>query len=144
MKTEPAMDPAAAFPDPAQPPVEADLPAVLGPTAAPVGRTVAHLRATEPRVTSAWQFSPRAGWYQVYQLKKRRLLYFVPKRGDFRVSMILGRKAVEQLKQGPRARRMAVLLKSAKHYPEGIAFSFDRKSLDPDLLTAFLAAKLAH
>jgi hypothetical protein len=58
--------------------------------------------------------------------------------------MILGRKAVAQLQQGPFARQTNRLLKTAKHYPEGIAFSFDRKSLDPDLLGAFLAAKIAH
>jgi hypothetical protein len=144
MKTKHEMDPAAAFPDPTHPPRNEELLTALGHAAVPLALTVDHLSAAEPRATSAWQFSPRAGWYQIYQLKKRRLIYLVPKREDFRVSMILGRKAVEQLKQGPFARRTATLLKTAKHYPEGIAFSFDRKSLDPDLLAAFLAAKLAH
>ena len=144
MKTKPEIDPAAAFPDPAQPPQDADLPPALGRAVIPVALTVDELRATEPRVVVAWQFSPRSGWYQIYLLKKRRLLYLVPKRGDFRLSLILGRKAVEHLKQGPFARRTTRLLKTAKHYPEGIAFSFDRGSLDPDLVAAFLAAKLAH
>jgi len=144
MKTKHEMDPAAAFPNPAHPPTDEDLVATLGRAAAPVALTVDELRATEPRVTSVWQFSPRAGWYKIYALKKRRLIYVVPKRDDFRVSLILGRKAVEQLKQGPYARRTTTLLKTAKHYPEGIAFSFDRKSLDPELLGTFLAAKLAH
>ena len=144
MKTKTAMDPAAAFPDPAHPPLDTDLPAALGRATIPVALTVDNLQAIEPRVTSVWQFSPRAGWYKIYLLKKRRLLYLVPRRNDFRLSMILGRKAVEQLKKGPFARQTNRLLKTAKHYPEGIAFTFDRKAFDQDLLDAFLAAKIAH
>jgi hypothetical protein len=138
------MDPAAAFPDQAQPPRDTDLPPMLGRATIPVALTVDQLRALEPRVTDVWQYSPRSGWYKIYLLKKRRLLYFMPRQNDFRLSMILGRKAVEQLKKGPFARQTNRLLKTAKHYPEGTAFTFDRKAFDLDLLGAFLAAKLAH
>lgn len=138
------MDPAAAFPDAKRQPDEADLRAALDRAAVPFEKALANLRTAQPAVVAAWQFSERSGWYQLLMLKKRRLLYVVPKRGDCRVMMILGRKAVTQLQEGPFAKQTDKLLKTAKHYPEGIAFSFDRKSLNPDLLGAFLAAKIAH
>lgn len=144
MKAKAAMDPAAAFPDAKQQPDEAGLKAALGRAAAPLAEILANLRSTQPAVVTAWQFSARSGWYMLLLLKKRRLLYLVPKRGDVRVMMILGRKAVTQLQEGSFARQTDRLLKTAKHYPEGIAFTFDGKSLDPDLLGAFLAAKIAH
>jgi len=143
-KPKPEMDPAAAFPDAQQPPRDADLKAALGRAAAPVAAVSANLRAAAPAVATDWQFSARSGWYQVHLLKKRRLFYLVPKRGDFRVSMILGDKAVALLLKGPFAERTAELLTTAKRYPEGTAFLFDRTSLDPELLKAILAAKLAH
>jgi len=144
MKAKPAMDPHAAFTDANHQPGDAELTTALGRAAAPIEKVIANLRAAHPEVTTDWQFSERSGWYQLVLLKKRRLLYLVPKQRDCRVMLILGRRAVARLKQGPFARSTSVLLKTAKHYPEGIAFSFDRKSLDPDLLAAFLAAKLVH
>ena len=137
------MDPAAAFPDAQQKPGEADWKAALGRAAPPVAAVLAQLRAAQPAVTLEWHFSARAGWHQIHFLKKRRLFYLVPKRGDFRVSLILGGKAIAGLMKGPFAERTAELLPAAKRYPEGTAFSFDRRTLDPPLLGAFLAAKLA-
>lgn len=144
MKTPVPMDPAAAFPDAKVRPAAADLHAALGPAAAPLESVVAALCAAHPDITTAWQFSPQSGWYQLLLRRKRRLLYLVPRRGDFRAMMILGGKAVADLKAGPHARKMPALLKGARRYPEGTAFTFTRATLDPGLLTAFLAAKLAH
>jgi hypothetical protein len=144
MKTKPEMDPAAAFPDAKRQPRDAELKAALGRAAAPVEKILASLRAAQPAVTAEWKFSARSGWHQIHLLKKRRLFYFVPKRGDFRLSLILGGKAVALLQRGPFARQTTELLTTAKRYPEGTAFSFDRRMLDPDLLAAFFAAKIAH
>lgn len=142
MKATPRLDPSAAFPDAQRRPDDRELPDALGDSFAPFGEVVSRLHARHPEVTSAWQYSAQLGWYQVQLLKKRRLLYLVPKRGDFRLMMILGRKAVEALKSGPFAARVTQLLESTRHYPEGTMFAFDRTSLDPDLLTDFLEAKL--
>ena len=142
MKATPRLDPSAAFPDAQHRPNDRELPGALGDSFAPFGELIGRLHARHPEVTSAWQYSAQAGWYQVHLLKKRRLLYLVPKRGDFRLMMILGRKAVETLKTGPFGARVNRLLKTTRHYPEGTMFAFDRTSLDPDLLTDFLEAKL--
>lgn len=138
------MDPAAAFPDAKLQPGDAELKASLADAAAPVEAMLAKLRAAESAVVAEWHFSPRSGWHQIYILKQRRLFYLVPKRGDVRVMLILGGKALALLKRGPFARQTTELLKMAKKYPEGTAFSFDRQTLEPDLLAAFLAAKIAH
>jgi len=144
MKTKPEMDPAAAFPEQKHQPDLAALKTTLGPAFAAVGKIIERLPALQPGIATAWQFSERSGWYLLLLLKKRRLLYLIPKRGDFRAMMILGGKAIALLEAGPFARPTATLLKTAKKYPEGTAFSFDRKSLEPDLIAAFLAAKIAH
>ncbi|HEY5553115.1 MAG TPA: DUF3788 family protein [Opitutaceae bacterium] len=144
MKAKHEMDPPAAFPDAKHEPDASDLATALGRAAAPLVGVLATLRANRPAVATEWQFSERSGWYQIWLLKKRRLLYLVPKRKDFCVSMILGGKAIALLKEGPFAGQTNALLKTAIRYPEGTMFSFDRKSLDPDLLGAFLAAKIAH
>ena len=142
MKATPRLDPSAAFPDAQHRPDDRELPGALGDSFAPFGEVLERLHARHPEVTSAWQYSAQVGWYQVQLQKKRRLLYLVPKRGNFRLVVILGRKAVEALKTGPFAARVSRLLKTTRHYTEGTMFEFDRTSLDPDLLTDFLEAKL--
>ncbi|MCX6952316.1 MAG: DUF3788 family protein [Verrucomicrobia bacterium] len=144
MKAKPAMNPAAAFPLAAHPPDEADLAAALGDTSGPLEAFFADVRSLQPGVTMEWKYSDRSGWYRIHLLKRRRLFYFIPKRDDFQLSLILGGKAVALLKAGPFGRRTATLQKTAKRYPEGTMFSFDRRTFAPDLLVAFVAAKLAH
>lgn len=143
MKSTPAIDASAAFPDPMHLPGERDLAAALGPAFKPVGEVFTRLRAGHPAVTAAWQYSPRCGWYAVQLLGKRRLLYLVPKRRDFRLSLILGGKAVARLRAGRYGPRVAQLLKTARRYPEGTAFEFDRTTVDPGLVGALLEAKIA-
>ena len=143
MKKLQEIDPLAAFPDAKHRPASSDLPARLGPSWPKIGEILNRLRAAHPEVMESWQFSTRSGWYQVQLLKKRRLLYLIPKKGAFRLMMILGRKAVASLQAGPFARQMNSLLKNARHYPEGIAFEFDQTSLDPGLLVALLEAKVS-
>ena len=143
MNKSPEVDPLAAFPDPKHPPADAELTEALGPAWPKVGEVLHRLHTAHPHVTGAWQFSARSGWYQVQLLKKRRLLYLVPKRGSFRLMMILGRRAVASLKGGPLSRRVTALLTGARHYPEGIAFEFDPASLDAELLNGLLEAKIS-
>lgn len=144
MKTKPVVAPDAAFPDNSNPPDDSLLKKALGPSFPPVAEILAHLRRAFPSATVAWQYSQQAGWYRVAVLKKRRLFYLIPKRGNFQVMLILGRKAIAALEAGPRAAEIAALLRTAKRYPEGTAFAFDRTSCDPSLVAALLDAKLAR
>lgn len=144
MKTQSVVAPDAAFPDESNPPDDRALQSALGPAFPPIAEILARTHTALPPAAAAWQYSKQAGWYRVAVLKKRRLFYLVPKRGDFRLSLILGRKAIAALETGPHAREVARLLKTAKRYPEGTAFSFDRTSCDPALVAALLDAKLAR
>lgn len=142
MKTQPEIDPLAAFPDPMHLPGESELVATLGAAYRPLRSCLSRLHATHPEVTAAWAYSSRVGWYQIQRLGKRRLLYLVPKRRDFRLSVVLGGKALAGLQAGPARRRIARVLKSARRYPEGTLVNFDRRTADADLLTLFLEAKI--
>lgn len=144
MKSKSTLDPAAAFPDPQQAPADDQLKSVLGPAFRPLDAVLAAVTQLCPDATVAWQFSKQAGWYRVALRKKRRLFYLVPKRGDFRLSLILGGRAIASLKEGPQSRAVVRLLKTAKRYPEGTAFEFNATSCDTALITAILTAKLAH
>jgi hypothetical protein len=144
MKPKPTLDPTAAFPDPQQTPADDQLKPVLGPAFPPLNAVLAAVTQLCPDATVAWQFSKQAGWYRVALRKKRRLFYLVPKRGDFRLSLILGGKAIASLKDSPQSRAVVRLIETAKRYPEGTAFEFNAASCDTALITAMLAAKIAH
>ena len=136
------MDPAAAFPAVASPPGPSELACVLGKASSCYELAIDALRAVAPTAAAEWKFSSRSGWYQIHSLKGRRLLYVIPRRGDFRISLLLGSKALAQVRRGPQARAVDNLLKTAPRYPEGTAFSFDRSSFSPDPFIALLEAKL--
>jgi hypothetical protein len=144
MKKQPILSPEAAFPDPQRAPAEFDLPAALGRAFSLLAKVLEPLRAVHPDVTSEWKYSPRSGWHLIYSRKQRRLFYLIPTRGDFRLSLILGDKAIAALQAGPCAQKMPALLKAAKRYPEGTAFSFNRQTLDAGMTLALLEAKIAH
>jgi len=144
MKTKPAIDPNAAFPDKRRPPTDADLPVALGSAFTPLAKVLERLRSTHPDVLPEWTFSTRSGWHQVYSRRQRRIFYLIPKQRDYRISLLLGDKAIAALQAGPCANQMPALLKTAKRWPEGTAFSFDREACDAGLVMAFLDAKIAH
>ena len=144
MKTPPVVNPNAAFPDEERPPAESDLPSALGRAFDPLAKVLERLRGAHPDIAPEWKYSARSGWHLIYNRKKRRLFYVVPVHGDFRISLILGGKAIAALQAGPCARQMPVLLKEAKRYPEGTAFSLTGETLDVDVAVALLEAKIAH
>ena len=144
MKIVPALSPDAAFPDEKEQPTESDLPGALGQAFIPFAKVLESLRAEHPDVAPEWKYSTRSGWHLIYNRKKRRIFYLIPTRGDFRLSLILGDKAVAALQAGPCTKQMPALLKDAKRYPEGTAFNFTSGSLDVSLALALLTAKIAH
>lgn len=116
----------------------------LGRAFAPLAQVIAWLQTAQPSVTIDERFPAQTGWHQIYLLKQRRLFYLTPKLGDFRFAMILGDKAIAQVRKSRLAERFLPLLRNARRYSEGTAFIFDRKSFDPPLAIALLEAKLAH
>jgi len=144
MKQVPVLNPLAAFPDATHRPADSELPAALGRAFAPLGQVLERLRAAHPDVTREWKYSPRSGRHQILSRKKRRILYLVPLRGGFRLMLVLGDRAIESLAAGPCARQTRKLLKTAKRYPEGTAFSLTQETIDVAVAGALIEAKLAH
>ena len=143
MKTTSAVA-VAAFPDRDHEPAEEALVSTLG-LAAPLQKEILNqLYSTYPAATLSWQYSPGVGWYRVALQKQRRLFYFVPKPGNFQLSILLGRNAIASLLAGPHQREIGARLKTARRYPEGTSFVFDRQSFDAGIFAVLLAAKLAH
>lgn len=134
-----------AFPDEKLPPTNELVTAVVGPeTYADVGKVITWLETTHTNVVTEWKFSAVSGWYEIPMLKQRRIFYFIPKVGDFRLNLVLGDKAIASLSKGPYAKKVAALVKSAKRYPEGTLFSFNKTTFNPEVFIAMIRAKLAH
>jgi hypothetical protein len=131
----------------AEPPIapsDDDLKNALGRLSPVLNEALSAVQAVYPGAVCDWKYSPRAGWYQICSLKGRRLFYIVPKRGGFRISMVLGGRAVAFLQQSAYSVRVTGLLRSAKRYPEGTAFVFTADRFDGDLFLAFVEAKVAN
>lgn len=142
MKKTVTMDAAAAFPDSGHEPNETELKIALGKSFDIVAQIEAAVREKALGAEWIWQYSERSGWYRLLVWKKRRLFYLMPKAGAFRLSLIIGDKAIARLKRGEFAADLERLLPSAKRYPEGTAFSFD-ETVNPALVAAFVLAKFA-
>jgi hypothetical protein len=130
----------------AEPPIapsEDDLKNALGCLCPVLNEALSAVQAVHPRAVCDWKFSPRAGWYQICSLERRRLFYIVPKRGAFRISMILGARAVTSLQLSLHSAQVTSMLRSAKRYPEGTAFVFTAEHFDAELFLAFVEAKVA-
>lgn len=143
MKTPSRLDPLAAFPDENTQPNDAALQTALGGAFGPIEEILAGVNALWPNASGEWKFSKQSGWYRVAVLKKRHLFYLVPQRGSFRLSVILGDRAIAAVQSGAHRKRVEQLLRTAKRYPEGTAFAFEPAGCDPGLVVALLAAKLA-
>ncbi len=63
--------------------------------------------------------SPKYGWALRMKLKKRTIVYLGPCDGCFRVSFVLGDRAVAVAKTGDLSRSTLELLDEAKRYAEG-------------------------
>jgi hypothetical protein len=143
MKLKPTSDPEPVFNDRKRQPTAAEMQKALGAAAPAIAEVLTRINELAPEMTMAWKYYTRSGWYQVYSLKERRLLYVGPKREGVRVSLLLGDKAIVALRAGPFGARVTKLLSKAKRFPEGTGFVFERGRFDPKLVAAMVAAKLA-
>ena len=63
--------------------------------------------------------SPKAGWSLRLKQKDRIILYLIPMRGSFQVSLVLGDKAVKAAIQSKLPQRVLKTIADAKRYAEG-------------------------
>lgn len=119
------MDHPNAFIDKSKAPTAAELASALGPTAGLWNQLVEALTAELGITEQEWySLKPKYGWTLLLKCKKRRIVYLGPCDGCFRVSMILGDKAMAAARATNLPKYVVKLLDEAPHYPEGTGLRF--------------------
>lgn len=136
--------PSGVFNDPARRPTDAEFNSTLGTSFVALDLLLTALRATRPTLAWEWKFSARTGWHRLCLLGQRRLFYLLPQTGGFRLSLIVGDRALAEAAAGPHATALRRLRKTAERFPEGTAFRFTAAGFDAPVVLGLLEAKLAH
>jgi hypothetical protein len=101
-------------------PTEADLATALGATKPLWDALIADMADRHDVAGQEWKsYSVKAGWALRLKRAKRTILWMAPCDGSFRVSFILGKKAVEAAHQSGLSARLLRILDEAPKYPEG-------------------------
>jgi len=107
-------------------PTAEELAAALGAAKAHWDQLLARLAAEWNLVAAEWHsYSPKAGWALRLKMKKRNIVYLAPCRGGFRVTFILGDRAVDAARRSTLPHRVVRLVEEGKRYPEGTAVRFE-------------------
>lgn len=97
-----------------------DLAVALGPAAPVWDRLITSLAADHGVADQEWaSYSSKSGWSLKLKLKKRTILYLLPCEGCFRVSFVLGDRAVGAARESKLSPCLLKLLHEAPRYPEG-------------------------
>jgi hypothetical protein len=128
------------------PPTDEDLNAALGSTRPLWDQALATLSNRFALGEWEWMsYSPKAGWSVRVRKGKRNILYMTPCRNTFRLSFILGGKAVQAANEGKTPARVLKLIQSGTKYPEGLGIRWEVKSAqDLAPIETLTALKLAH
>jgi hypothetical protein len=127
-------------------PMAGELTAALGPAIVHWDRLLTRLADELKLAGGEWHsYSPKAGWALRLKMKKRNVVYLAPCRGCFRVTFILGDRAVAAARQSTLPRRVVKLIEEGKRYPEGTAVRFDVTG-DKDIaaIVKLASIKLQH
>ena len=99
-----------------KPPTDDELSAELGAVRALWDELLADLALPAQEWNS---YSPKAGWSLKLKQGKRTILYFSPCQGSFRVTFILGARAVAAARESKLSKATMKILDEAPRYPEG-------------------------
>jgi len=73
-----------------------------------------------PKAVEEWNHSgAKYGWNFRIKDKKRAILYFLPRKGFFKVAFVFGQKATNQIMESEISDEIKVELQNAKVYAEG-------------------------
>jgi len=101
-------------------PAEDELASALGPAKVLWDELLARLSAECGLSVREWNsYSPKAGWALRLKVKKRNIVYLGPCQQAFRVSFILGDRAIEAARQSKLPKNILKLVEEGKRYPEG-------------------------
>jgi len=126
-------------------PTQAEISSALGQTADLWNDFVAWL-AEQGVATQEWKsYSPKAGWALRVSRKKRNIVYLAPCAGCFRVSFVLGDRAVKAALQSDLPSIVSKAVKNAPKYPEGTGVRLIvKRPSDLSAIRKLALAKLAN
>jgi hypothetical protein len=109
-----------AFAGKTDPPDDQELRLALGPAKTLWEELVGDLQGKHDVNVQEWgSSSPKAGWSLRLKRKDRIILYLIPMRGSFQVSLVLGDKGVKAARQSELPERVLKTIAGAKRYAEG-------------------------
>ena len=90
-------------------------------------------------------YPDKYGWSLRLKQKKRNIVYLSPCQGCFRVSLVLGDRAMEKVRATAFPRAAAAIIDHAPKYPEGTGITFTVKSVrDLPPIRTLSAIKVAN
>ena len=130
-----------AFIGKAQPPTDEELAAELGASKSLWDQIVNTLALDQEWNT----YSKKAGWALRLKKKDRNIVYLGPVHGGFRVSFVLGDRAVAAAKESKLPAAVLKNIAESKRYAEGTAVRMEiRKPRDVEIVMKLAEIKMAH
>lgn len=115
-----------AFDDPKSKPITADIERELGRSWSTWHSLTRWLSENYSPLIDDWRFTGEQwGWSLRVKHKKRTIIYLFPCRKYFRVTLILGDKAVKKALQSTLPESLVKEIRQAKKYPEGRVLRFE-------------------
>jgi len=135
-----------AFLDTCREPRPDELPAVLGRSHVHWERLLAYLAEQYAPLTATWKcYSRKFGWSLQVKQKKRTVLYMVPHQKCFRVTFVLGDKAVAVARESDLPAQVMADIDGARKYVEGRGVNLEvRIKRDLAVIETLAAIKLAN
>ena len=126
----------------AKAPTDDELSAVLGVARALWDQLLAELALP---IQDWHSYSVKAGWSLRLKVGKRTILYVTPWRGSFRVSFVLGERAMKAARDSKLPAHVVRTLDEAPRYAEGTGVRLDvTAKKDLAIVKKLVAAKLAN
>lgn len=126
-------------------PTEKEIADALGPAKTLWDQLLSQLAELDVTLQEWNSYSPKAGWALKVKRGSRTIIYMSPCSNAFRVSFILGDKAVKAALACKLPQGVLKIIKEAKRYPEGTGVRMDVKTAADLLVIQKLAAvKLAN
>lgn len=107
------------FTDKLNPPTDCVLKAALGETYSLWQVFTEYVRVQYPVATDNWAYSKSGGWNFSLKDKKRAIVYLLPRDQYFKVALVFGQKATDEVMKSGVAVTIKTELESAKVYAEG-------------------------
>jgi len=88
---------------------------------------VNYVHSVYPKTIEEWNFSKSAGWNFRLKDKKRAIIYLLPRANYFKVALVFGQKATDEVLKSGVSIAIKTELESAKAYAEGRGIQIEVK-----------------